>query len=101
MFPEYVTEVLQQLSYLALIIIAPCTVYNTIQNITNALLLKNHIALDDERFTRINKDLGKHDSMINDYRMDNIAKVSENSVVLFATTLDKLLRDKLNGNNHA
>ena len=71
MFPEHVTLVLQQLSYLSLVIIAPCTLYNTMTNLGLSMTIKNHIELDDMRFRETNNHLGTHDSQIDDLRMNS------------------------------
>lgn len=76
MFPENVTEILQQLSYLSLIIICPCVVYTTIKAIVLELTLNNHIQSDERRFTQITDHIGKHYSNINDLQMDVSALMS-------------------------
>lgn len=85
MFPEYITLVLQQLSYLALIIIAPCTVFNTVTNLVLREQLKNHLDLDDMRFKDMNQHLGKHDSLIDDLRVGNASSL--------ASYLDTILQE--------
>ena len=77
MFPEHVTVVLQQLSYLALIIIAPCTIYNTVTNLITREQLKTHILLDDLRFTDIKEAQGKHSSKIHDLEMNRVSTSAE------------------------
>lgn len=84
MFPEYVSIVLQDLGYLALIIIVPCTVFNTVQNLTFGMMIKNHIEVDNMRFAETNRQLGKHDSQIEDLRSDKASGLS--------TTLEALLK---------
>jgi len=84
MFPEYISLVLQDLGYLSLIIIAPCTMYNTINNLRFGEKLQSHIDIDLVKFAQIQTSIGEHKSMINDLRADKASGL--------ATTLEALLR---------
>lgn len=74
MFPAYIVEVLQQLSYLALIIICPCTIYTTIGVVKLGVNLDNHVDNDHSKHITIDHHLGKHDSQIHDLQMDSAAR---------------------------
>ena len=74
MFPVHVTEVLQQLSYLALIFMFPMQVWGTWTLIELRMGLKNHIDNDHTKHIVIDHHLGKHDSQIHDLEMDNAAR---------------------------
>lgn len=69
MFSSYVVDVLQQLGYISLIVIAPCTLYNTIKLIKLDMVVSYHIDLDEKKFVDMSKHLGKHDSQIDDLRI--------------------------------
>jgi hypothetical protein len=88
MFPEYISLVLQDLGYLALIIIVPCTVFNTVQNLTIGLMIKNHIEVDNMRFADANKHLGKLDSQVEDIRMDRSSGLATRIETLLKTAYD-------------
>ena len=77
MFPEHIQLVLQDLGYLALVIIAPCTIFNTVQSLTTGIMLRNHIEVDNMRFERVNKDVGRHDSEINDLKTERLSTMAE------------------------
>jgi len=77
MFPEHVADVLQQLSYISTILIGVCMlfgvkklieVYQDLRAVSSRL--DAHIQMDDMRFSRVNQDLGRHDSQINDLKQD-------------------------------
>jgi hypothetical protein len=77
--------VLQDLGYLALIIIVPCTIFNTVQNLTIGLMIKNHIEVDNMRFADVNKHLGKLDSQTEDLRMDKSSGLAERIEMILRT----------------
>jgi hypothetical protein len=85
MFPEYVSLVLQDLGYLALIIIVPCTIFNTVQNLTIGLMIKNHIEVDNMRFGEANKHLGRLDSQVEDLRMDKSSGLADRIELILKT----------------
>lgn len=74
MFPQHVTEVLQQLSYLALIVSAPCILYFAIKMIILDVRFESHVKLDETNHSMTQKHLGVHDSKIHDLEIDNAAR---------------------------
>ena len=70
MFPPEITVVLEQLGYLALIIIVPATLYNLYVSITVGIILRHHMTLDDQKFADVNRYVGIHFSKIHDLEVD-------------------------------
>ena len=81
--PLAVTQALQALGNLSLVIIVPCTIFNTLNNLAFREQLKAHVEFDLMRFDRLNQDVGKLYSL-NDLRNDNANNLT--------TTLEQLLR---------
>lgn len=89
--PQELVAALHPLGNLALLVMAGCFVYlvRVVVNIQQILTMvcakiDSHIAMDDLRFARVNQDIGKHDSQINDLRADRAAGLQ--------TTIQALLR---------
>jgi len=78
MFNNEVTLILQQLSYIALVIICPCVVFSTLRMIKMEIIVENHLRDDDYKFQTVNtrlashgEHLGIHDSKIHDLEVQN------------------------------
>ena len=82
--PLHVTEALAALGNLSLVIIVPCTIYNTLKNLTIGEQLRAHIEMDIIRFAQANQDIGKLYSKVNDMRSDSSSGL--------ASTIETLLR---------
>jgi hypothetical protein len=78
MFPQHVTEVLQQLSYVAIIICSPAVIYFFLKAIVLEIRFDNHEKTDLNKHTEIDRHLGKHDSQIFDLQMDSATKGQHN-----------------------
>ena len=70
MLPEHIAIVLQQLSYIVIIICGPVIVWLTIKSIILDLKLQNHIDQNTTAHAIMSHHLGRHDSQINDLQMD-------------------------------
>jgi len=40
-------------------------------------MLRNHIEVDNMRFERLNKDIGRHDSELNDLKTERLSTMAE------------------------
>jgi hypothetical protein len=82
MFPEYVSNVLADLGYISLILIAPCTIYNTIRSLTISALLDKHIAIDTFKFEQQSGNIQVLFSKINDLKSEHEKSTAERLRVL-------------------
>jgi len=82
--PSELLQAMQALGNLALVIICIAMIFGmkklidfSQQLITITARLDSHIQMDDMRFSRLNQDVGRHDSQINDIKSQNIGNFAD------------------------
>ena len=79
MFPDAVVVILQQLSYIVIILCGVPIMYFCVRSIVNEVNFKNHEKIDAAFHQQTSEHIGKFYSYINDLRMDVAAIVARNS----------------------